>query len=243
MKYLLNEHLNVLRIANIQNEEREFEEFLQSLYEINLINNYSKDQLLNESFVDKVKDTFKKATGQSKKYLQYSFNQFKKNGEKPSEFVKDIGDVFQGSGVKNPKDLKIILQLAKIQSLSNNKINEADEKAVEISSVGDLEKLENGAKFIWKGKYDKSIGASNFKNLPNGLIPNEEYIQAYDDVNNAWIVSNTKNIARIEKSSDYAGGGVIQKIGDFFRKLKWLTAAMVAPVLASATVGANAEPI
>ena len=143
MKYLLNEHLNVLRIANIQNEEREFEEFLQSLYEINLINNYSKDQLLNEGFVDKVKDTFKKATDQSKKYLQYSFNQFKKNGEKPSEFVKDIGDVFQGSGVKNPKDLKIILQLAKIQSLSNNKINEADEKAVEISSVGDLEKLEN----------------------------------------------------------------------------------------------------
>ena len=243
MKYLLNEHLNVLRIANIQNEEREFEEFLQSLYEINLINNYSKDQLLNEGFVDKVKDTFKKATDQSKKYLQYSFNQFKKNGEKPSEFVKDIGDVFQGSGVKNPKDLKIILQLAKIQSLSNNKINEADEKAVEISSVGDLEKLENGAKFIWKGKYDKSIGASNFKNLPNGLIPGEEYIQAYDDVNNAWIVSNTKNIARIEKSSDYAGGGVIQKIGDFFRKFKWLTAAMVAPVLASATVGANAEPI
>ena len=243
MKYLLNEHLNVLRIANIQNEEREYEEFLQSLYEINLINNYSKDQLLNEGFVDKVKDTFKKATDQSKKYLQYSFNQFKKNGEKPSEFVKDIGDVFQGSGVKNPKDLKIILQLAKIQSLSNNKINEADEKAVEISSVGDLEKLENGAKFIWKGKYDTSIGASNFKNLPNGLIPNEEYIQAYDDVNNAWIVSNTKNIARIEKSSDYAGGGVIQKIGDFFRKFKWLTAAMVAPVLASATVGANAEPI
>ena len=78
MKYLLNEHLNVLRIANIQNEEREFEEFLQSLYEINLINNYSKDQLLNEGFVDKVKDTFKKATDQSKKYLQYSFNQFKK---------------------------------------------------------------------------------------------------------------------------------------------------------------------
>ena len=36
MKYLLNEHLNVLRIANIQNEEREYEEFLQSLYEINL---------------------------------------------------------------------------------------------------------------------------------------------------------------------------------------------------------------
>ena len=32
MKYLLNEHLNVLRIANIQNEEREYEEFLQSLY-------------------------------------------------------------------------------------------------------------------------------------------------------------------------------------------------------------------
>ena len=60
MKYLLNEHLNVLRIANIQNKEREYEEFLQSLYEINLINNYSKDQLLNESFVDKVKDTFKK---------------------------------------------------------------------------------------------------------------------------------------------------------------------------------------
>ena len=72
MKYLLNEHLNVLRIANIQNEEREYEEFLQSLYEINLINNYSKDQLLNEGFVDKVKDTFKKATDQSKKYLQYS---------------------------------------------------------------------------------------------------------------------------------------------------------------------------
>ena len=243
MKYLLNEHLNVLRIANIQNEEREFEEFLQSLYEINLINNYSKDQLLNEGFVDKVKDTFKKATDQSKKYLQYSFNQFKKNGEKPSEFVKNIGDVFSGSGVKKPSDLKTILQLAKIYSLSNNKINEADEKAVEISSVSDLEKLENGAKFIWKGKYDKSIGASNFKNLPNGLIPGEEYIQAYDDVNNAWIVSNTKNIARIEKSSDYAGGGVIQKIGDFFRKFKWLTAAMVAPVLASATVGANAEPI
>ena len=243
MKYLLNEHLNVLRIANIQNEEREFEEFLQSLYEINLINNYSKDQLLNEGFVDKVKDTFKKATDQSKKYLQYSFNQFKKNGEKPSEFVKNIGDVFSGSGVKKPSDLKTILQLAKIYSLSNNKINEADEKAVEISSVSDLEKLENGAKFIWKGKYDKSIGASNFKNLPNGLIPGEEYIQAYDDVNNEWIVSNTKNIARIEKSSDYAGGGVIQKIGDFFRKFKWLTAAMVAPVLASATVGANAEPI
>ena len=243
MKYLLNEHLNVLRIANIQNEEREFEEFLQSLYEVNLINNYSKDQLLNEGFVDKVKDTFKKATDQSKKYLQYSFNQFKKNGEKPSEFVKNIGDVFSGSGVKKPSDLKTILQLAKIYSLSNNKINEADEKAVEISSVSDLEKLENGAKFIWKGKYDKSIGASNFKNLPNGLIPGEEYIQAYDDVNNEWIVSNTKNIARIEKSSDYAGGGVIQKIGDFFRKFKWLTAAMVAPVLASATVGANAEPI
>ena len=243
MKYLLNEHLNVLRIANIQNKEREYEEFLQSLYEINLINNYSKDQLLNEGFVDKVKDTFKKATDQSKKYLQYSFNQFKKNGEKPSEFVKNIGDVFSGSGVKKPSDLKTILQLAKIYSLSNNKINEADEKAVEISSVSDLEKLENGAKFIWKGKYDKSIGASNFKNLPNGLIPGEEYIQAYDDVNNAWIVSNTKNIARIEKSSDYAGGGVIQKIGDFFRKFKWLTAAMVAPVLASATVGANAEPI
>ena len=55
---------------------------------VNLINNYSKDQLLNEGFVDKVKDTFKKATDQSKKYLQYSFNQFKKNGEKPSEFVK-----------------------------------------------------------------------------------------------------------------------------------------------------------
>ena len=243
MKYLLNEHLNVLRIANIQNEEREFEEFLQSLYEVNLINNYSKDQLLNEGFVDKVKDTFKKATDQSKKYLQYSFNQFKKNGEKPSEFVKNIGDVFSGSGVKKPSDLKTILQLAKIYSLSNNKINEADEKAVEISSVSDLEKLENGAKFIWKGKYDKSIGAYNFKNLPNGLIPGEEYIQAYDDVNNEWIVSNTKNIARIEKSSDYAGGGVIQKIGDFFRKFKWLTAAMVAPVLASATVGANAEPI
>ena len=243
MKYLLNEHLNVLRIANIQNEEREYEEFLQSLYEINLINNYSKDQLLNEGFVDKVKDTFKKATDQSKEYLKYSFNQFKKNGEKPSEFVKDIGDVFSGIKIKNPKDLKTILKLAKIYSLSPNNINEADEKAVEISSVSDLEKLENGAKFIWKGKYDKSIGASNFKNLPNGLIPGEEYIQAYDDVNNAWIVSNTKNIARIEKSSDYAGGGVIQKIGDFFRKFKWLTAAMVAPVLASATVGANAEPI
>ena len=244
MKYLLNEEkIKLLRIANIQNEEREYEEFLQSLYEINLINNYSKEQLLNEGFVDKVKDTFKKATDQSKKYLQYSFNQFKKNGEKPSEFVKNIGDIFSGSGIKKPSDLKTILQLAKIQSLSKNKINEADEKAVEISSVSDLEKLENGAKFIWKGEYDKSIGASNFKNLPNGLIPGEEYIQAYDDVNNEWIVSNTKNVARIEKSSDYADGGIIQKIGDFFRKFKWLTAAMVAPVLASATVGANAEPI
>lgn len=243
MKYLLNEHLNVLRIANIQNEEREYEEFLQSLYEINLINNYLKDQLLNESFVDRVKSNFKKATDQSKKYLQYSFNQFKKNGQKPSEFVKDIGDVFSGINVKNPKDLKIILQLAKIQSLSKNKINEADEKAVEISSVSDIDKLENGAKFIWKGKYDTSRGASNFKNLPNGLIPNEEYIQAYDDVNNEWIISNTKNIARIENYADYAKGGVLQKIGDFFRKFKWLNALMVAPVLVSSTEGANAEPM
>lgn len=244
MKYLLNEErIKFFRIANIQNEEREYEEFLQSLYEVNLINNYLKDQLLNEGFVDKIKSNFKKATDQSKKYLQYSFNQFKKNGEKPSEFVKDIGDLFSGSGVKKTSDLKTILQLAKIQSLSKNKINEADEKAVEISSVSDLEKLESGQKFIWKGKYDTSIGASNFKNLPNGLIPGEEYIQAYDDVNNEWIVSNTKNIARIEKSADYAGGGFIQKLGDFFKKHKWLTALMVAPVLASATVGANAEPI
>jgi hypothetical protein len=254
MKYLLNEHLNVLRIANIQNEEREYEEFLQSLYEINLINNYSKDQLLNESFVDKVKDTFKKATGQSKKYLQYSFNQFKKNGEKPSEFVKDIGDLFSGSGVKKTSDLKTILKLAKIDSLSPNNINEADEKAVEISSVSDIDKLENGAKFIWKGKYEPDYQdefgtisnprggkLSKYNDVP-GLVPEEEYIQAYDDVNNQRSIANIREKNIIEKSSDYAGGGVIQKIGDFFRKHKWLTAAMVAPVMASTTSGANAEP-
>jgi hypothetical protein len=31
MKYLLNEHLNVLRIANIQSPQREYEEFIQAL--------------------------------------------------------------------------------------------------------------------------------------------------------------------------------------------------------------------
>jgi hypothetical protein len=256
MKYLLNEHLNVLRIANIQNEEREYEEFLQSLYEINLISNYSKDQLLNESFVDKVKDTFKKATGQSKKYLQYSFNQFKKNGEKPSEFVKDIGDVFSGSGIKKPSDLKTILKLAKIYSLSPNNINEADEKAVEISSVSDLEKLQNGQKFIWKGKYEPDYEDTIGKILNPirgkvgqtsgdiyGLVPDEEYYWAYDDANNQKYLVNNRQKNTIEKSSDYAGVKVIQKIGDFFRKHKWLTAAMVAPVMASTTTGANAEPI
>ena len=252
MKYLLNEHLNVLRIANIQNEEREYEEFLQSLYEINLINNYSKDQLLNESFVDKVKDTFKKATGQSKKYLQYSFNQFKKNGEKPSEFVKDIGDVFSGIKIKNPKDLKTILKLAKIYSLSPNNINEADEKAVEISSVSDLEKLQNGQKFIWKGKYEPDYEDTIGKILNPirgkfgqtsgdiyGLVPDEEYYWAYDDANNQKYLVNTRQKNPIEKSSDYEG--VIQKIGDFFRKFKWLTAAMLAPVMGSAVVGGNAD--
>jgi hypothetical protein len=128
MKALLNEHLSVLRIANIQSPQREYEEFLQAIYEIHL-NNFSQDRLLNEGFLDNVKKTFKNATDQSKKYLQYSFNQFKKNDEKPSEFVKDIGNIFQGSGVKKPSDLKSILKLARIQSLSNKKINEADEKA------------------------------------------------------------------------------------------------------------------
>jgi hypothetical protein len=242
MKALLNEHLSVLRIANIQSPQREYEEFLQAIYEIHL-NNFSQDRLLNEGFLDNVKKTFKNATDQSKKYLQYSFNQFKKNDEKPSEFVKDIGNIFQGSGVKKPSDLKSILKLARIQSLSNKKINEADEKAKEISSINDLEKLENGQKFIWKGKPDRKFPSSNFKGLPDGLIPGEEYIQAYDDINNEWVVSNTKEMSRIENVEDYNGSGFIQKLGDFFRKHKWLTLGMVAPVLASATVGGNAEPI
>jgi hypothetical protein len=257
MKYLLNEHLNVLRIANIQNKEREYEEFLQSLYEINLINNYSKDQLLNEGFVDKVKDTFKKATDQSKKYLQYSFNQFKKNGEKPSEFVKDIGDVFQGVNIKNVSDLKNlkdVLKLAKIYSLSDKNINEANGKSVNISSINDLEKLQNGQKFIWKGKYEPDYEDAIGKILNPirgkvgqtsgdiyGLVPDEEYYWAYDDANNQKYLVNNRQKNTIEKSSDYAGGGVIQKIGDFFRKHKWLTAAMVAPVMGSAVVGGNAD--
>ena len=95
-----------------------------------------------------IKKTFKNATDQSKKYLQYSFNQFKKNGEKPSEFVKDIGDIFQGTNIKKASELKTALKLAKIYSLSNKNINEADEKAKEISSVSDIENLENGQKFI-----------------------------------------------------------------------------------------------
>ena len=102
MKLLLNENLFVLRVANINSNEREWEEFTQSLFEIHLTQ-FSKEQLLTEGFLDKVKETFKKATDTSKKYLQYSFNQFKKNGEKPSEFVQDIGDAFQGIKVKNPK--------------------------------------------------------------------------------------------------------------------------------------------
>jgi hypothetical protein len=239
MKALLNEHLNILRIANIQSEKREWEEFLQSLYEFHL-NKFSEDQLLTEGFLDKVKDTFKKATDDSKKYLKYSFNSFKKNNEKPSEFVKDIGDAFQGSNIKSSKDLKTILKLSRINSLSKG-LNEVDEKSVEISSVEEMEKLKPGQKFVWKGKDDRSFPASNFKNLPDGLISGEEYIQAFDEINNEWLVSNTKEAARVENSKDYESGGVIQKLGDFFRKNKWLTAAMVAPVLASATVGGNAE--
>lgn len=239
MKHLLNENLNTLRIANIQGDKREWEEFIQSLYEIHL-NKFSEDQLLTEGFLDKVKDTFKKATDDSKKYLKYSFNSFKKNAKKPFEFVKDIGDVFQGVNITSAKDLKSILKLAKIYSLSKG-LNEADEKAVEISSVEEMEKLKPGQKFIWKGKDDRSFPASNFKNLPDGLISGEEYIQAFDEVNNAWLVSNTKEAARIENTDEYKSGGIIQKIGDFFRKNKWLTAAMVAPVLASATVGGNPE--
>jgi len=239
MKHLLNENLNILRIANIQSERREWEEFLQSLYEFHL-NKFSEDQLLTEGFLDKVKDTFKKATDDSKKYLKYSFNSFKKNNEKPSEFVKDIGDAFQGSNIKSSKDLKTILKLARINSLSKG-LNEVDEKSIEISSIEEMEKLKPGQKFIWKGKDDRSFPASNFKNLPEGLISGEEYIQAFDDTNNEWLVSNTKEAARVENNKDYESSGVIQKIGNFFRKNKWLTAAMVAPVLASATVGGNAE--
>jgi hypothetical protein len=240
MKHLLNENLNLLRIANIQSDKREWEEFIQSLYEFH-VNKFSEDQLLTEGFLDKVKDTFKKATDDSKKYLKYSFNSFKKNNEKPSEFVKDIGDVFQGANIKSAKDLKGIFDLAKIKSLST--INEADEKAVEISSVEEIEKLKSkpGQKFVWKGKNDRSYNASNFKNLPDGLITGEEYIQAYDKTNNRWIVYNTKEATRIENSEDYKSGGFIQKLGDFFRKNKWLTAAMVTPVLGSAMVGGNPD--
>lgn len=256
MKYLLNEHLNVLRIANIQGPQREYEEFLQALYEIHL-NNLPQDQLLNEGreFVDKVKDTFKKATGQSKKYLQYSFNQFKKNGEKPSEFVKEIGDIFQGVNIKEVDKVKGALKLAKIYSLSGNNINEATGKAVDISSISDLENLQNGQKFIWKGKYEPDY-EDNIGKILNpirgtvgqtagdiyGLVPDEEYYWAYDSENNQKYLVNAKQKNVIEKSSP-GGAKFIQKIGDFFRKFKWLTAAMVAPVLASATVGANAEPI
>jgi len=242
MKHLLNENLNTLRIANIQSERREWEEFIQSLYEFHL-NKFSEDQLLTEGFLDKVKDTFKKATDDSKKYLKYSFNSFKKNNEKPSEFVKDIGDAFQGANIKSAKDLKTVLKLAKIKSLSSDSVNEASQNAVEISTIDDMEKLKPGQKFIWKGKVDRNFPASNFKNLPDGLIPDEEYIQAYDNENNEWIVSNTREAARIENSDEYKGGGFIQKLGDFFRKNKWLTAAMVAPVLASATVGGNANAV
>ena len=242
MKHLLNENLNLLRIANIQSETREWEEFIQSLYEFHL-NKFSEDQLLTEGFLDKVKDIFKKSTDDSKKYLQYSFNSFKKNNEKPSEFIKDIGDAFQGANIKSTKDLKTILKLAKIKSLSSNSVNEADEKAVEISTIDDMAKLKPGQRFIWKGKPDRNFPASNFKNLPDGLIPDEEYIQAFDEVNNAWIVSNTKEVARIENFDEYKEGGFIQKLGNFFRKNKWLTAAMVAPVLVSATVGGNANAV
>ena len=242
MKTLLNEHLNILRIANIQSEKREWEEFLQSLYEFH-INKFSEDQLLTEGFLDKVKDTFKKATDDSKKYLKYSFNSFKKNNEKPSEFVKDIGDTFQGSKITSEKDLKTILKLARINSLSKEKINEADENSIEISSVKEMDKLKPGQKFIWKGKDDRSFPASNFKNLPDGLISGEEYIQAFDEINNEWLVSNTKEAARVENSNEYKENGFIQKLGNFFRKNKWLTAAMVAPVLASTIVGGNANAV
>jgi hypothetical protein len=247
MKALLNEHLSVLRIANIQSPQREYEEFLQAIYEIHL-NNFPQDRLLNEGFLDNVKKTFKNATDQSKKYLQYSFNQFKKNGEKPSEFVKDIGDIFQGTNIKKASELKTVLKLAKIYSLSNENINEADEKAKEISSVSDIKNLKNGAKFIWKGKFEPDYDVTNpkggklskYNDVP-GLVPEEEYIQAYDPINKKRFTANTREKNIIEKSSDYASGGFLQKFGDFFRKHKWLTFGMIIPVLTSAIVGGNAD--
>ena len=251
MKALLNEHLSVLRIANIQSPQREYEEFLQAIYEIHL-NNFSQDRLLNEGFLDNVKKTFKNATDQSKKYLQYSFNQFKKNGEKPSEFVKDIGDIFQGTNIKKASELKTALKLAKIYSLSNKNIKEADEKAVEISSVSDIKNLENGQKFIWKGKFEpdyedvfgkiinpKGGKLSKYNDVP-GLVPDEEYYWAYDDVNNHKYLVNAREKNIIEKSSP-DGVKFAQKLGDFFRKHKWLTLGMTLPVLGSAVVGGNAD--
>jgi hypothetical protein len=187
MKYLLNENLSILRIANINSDKREYEEFLQSMFELKLIE-FSNEQLLTEGFLDKVKETFKKATDSSKKYLQYSFNQFKKHGEKPSEFVKDIGDVFQDVDIKDPNDLNTILKLAKIQSINGDKLSEADIPAVKIGKVEDLEKLKNGQNFIWTGPINKDMD----------LKPGEEYLNAYDKVNKAWITVNVKDKVKIE---------------------------------------------
>lgn len=248
MKYLLNEEkLRLLRIAGIQSEEREYEEFLQSLYEVHLLNNFTEQQLLNEDFVEKIKDTFKSLTGKAKDSFKSAFNLIKKNGENPSEFVKKFGDIFQGVKFKNATEMGNLIKLAKKTADSKSNIQELEGSAVplvgydpapvqnytgtpdmEIDNVNDLDKVGIEQDFKWTGKkteYD-DINVTNFKGLPqNVFYPDEIYRKRLDTANGIEFIDNVKSLTKIEDSNEDYENKVrfVQKLGDFFRRNSWLT--------------------
>lgn len=248
MKYLLNEEkLRLLRIADIQSEEREYEEFLQSLYEVHLLNNFTEQQLLNENFLSKVKDTFKSFTGKAKDSLKSAFSLIKKNGENPSEFVKKFGDIFQGVKFKNVTEMGNLIKLAKKTADSKSNVQELEGSAaplvgydpapvqnytgtpdMEIDNVNDLDKVGIEQDFKWTGKttdYDDLI-VTNYKSLPQGVFLKDEiYRKRLDTVNGIEFIENVKSLTKIDDSNEDYENKVrfVQKLGDFFRRNKWLT--------------------
>jgi hypothetical protein len=233
MKYLLNEEVKKMqRLAGIPQNNYDFKEFLQVLYEIHLNLERNKNILNEASILQNVKSNFAKFAKSSKQKIKGAFDSIKQYAN-PAEVIKDFGQAVKDI---DPKHLRALMLIA-----SNPKTNLKEAETKVISKESDLSKLKAGDVFTWEGEslsdFENNY-VSNYKSKDQGLVKGFTYV-VYEEPDESLSFIQDKEVNYIKDTN----GESITKLNKFYEKYPWVKKIVAALILLSLGITGNAGVI